>query len=104
AHLIYVGGPVPEQTLIHELLHVILRKERYPDARYAAGCVVSKGDEMYAGACSTCSRTRSTTRWSIAGWLPTTRWTWPPTTGLLSDGNWRGWPTSRVGSRTTGTC
>ncbi len=47
-HFVFVGGPVPEQTLIHELLHVILRKERFPDVRHSAGFVVPRGGEDYA--------------------------------------------------------
>jgi hypothetical protein len=47
-HEIYLGDDFQEQTLVHELLHALLREEKYPDVDHADRSRIPKGFEGYA--------------------------------------------------------
>jgi len=47
-HEIYLGDVLQEQALVHELLHALLREEKYPDVDHADRSRIPKGFEGYA--------------------------------------------------------
>lgn len=47
-HEIYLGDDFQEQSLVHELLHALLREQKYPDVDHADRSRIPKGFEGYA--------------------------------------------------------